>query len=124
MDNTICFFELPAEDIEAAKAFYGELFSWAIEPSPSGNYLFIHPSQERRDALGGGLVPRAGEEHRPTVFVAVESIDATLARAEQLGAKILLGKKSISGCGHTATIVDPQGNTIGLYQRDPGAGSA
>jgi predicted enzyme related to lactoylglutathione lyase len=30
----IVWFEIPADDIERAKAFYGKLFGWKIQPFP------------------------------------------------------------------------------------------
>ena len=47
-------------------------------------------------------------------FVEVEDIDAILLKVEKLGGKIAMPKTAIPGVGHTAMILDSEGNLIGL----------
>jgi uncharacterized protein len=37
--NTVAWFEIGAPDVDAAKAFYGQLFSWSF--APDGAYTLI-----------------------------------------------------------------------------------
>jgi predicted enzyme related to lactoylglutathione lyase len=118
MEHTICFFEIPVGDSEAARAFYQRLFEWRFSEADTGGdrpYLFIQPSQ-RADALSGGLVPRLSEDHHPTVYVQVASIEEMLPRAEQAGATVLAGKTPLPGLGWVAVILDPDRNPVGLFQ--------
>jgi predicted enzyme related to lactoylglutathione lyase len=50
----------------------------------------------------------------PTMFVAVESIDEYINKAEQLGAKVVKNKQEIS-LGYYAVMEDPQKNTFGIW---------
>lgn len=52
-------------------------------------------------------------------YVIVDSIDGTLARAGELGATTVLPRTEI-GCGHGffAHFRAPDGNVIGIYNRD------
>jgi uncharacterized protein len=118
MENTICHFELPADDLDAARSFYSSVFGWTITPAPNleGEYLFIQTSSQP-GALGGGLLKRR-EQRQPAVYVLVESVEETGKRIEELGGQILKPKAAIPTLGWAVTAQDPQGNTIGLFQQD------
>jgi len=63
-----------------------------------------------------------GDVHRSPVLIAgVEDIDATVAKVEAGGGRILHGKLPVPGVGWSAYFVDPEGNTIGIFQPDPTA---
>jgi predicted enzyme related to lactoylglutathione lyase len=51
----------------------------------------------------------------PTMFVAVESIDDHINKAQELGAKVVKNKQEIDA-GYYAVIEDPQKNTFGIWQ--------
>ena len=50
-------------------------------------------------------------------YVDVASIDASLERAANLGAKVALPKTPVPGVGAVAAIIDPQGNICGLWEQ-------
>ena len=61
----------------------------------------------------GGLYKRHLSE--PILdFVHVDDIDAVLAKVADLGGTILIPKTAIPGVGHTAMILDTEGNLFGL----------
>jgi predicted enzyme related to lactoylglutathione lyase len=43
--NTVAWFEIGAPDVDAAKAFYGQLFSWSF--APDGAYAHHRPRRRR-----------------------------------------------------------------------------
>jgi predicted enzyme related to lactoylglutathione lyase len=45
--------------------------------------------------ISGGLAPRQNPEQMPTMFVAVESIDVYIGKAQELGAKVMKNKQEI-----------------------------
>jgi hypothetical protein len=68
---------------------------------------------------GGGFV-KVGEQppYKPgevLIYVSTDDIDATLAKAESLGAKTLVPKTEIPQTGWFAFFSDPTGNRIGLF---------
>ena len=65
--------------------------------------------------LSEGLAPRENTEQMPTMFVAVESIDDYIGKAQQLGAKVVKDKQEINE-GYYAVMEDPQKNTFGIWQ--------
>jgi predicted enzyme related to lactoylglutathione lyase len=50
-----------------------------------------------------------------TVYVGTDDIDATLAKAQQLGGTILMPKMEIPNTGWMGLFRDPTGNIVGLY---------
>jgi predicted enzyme related to lactoylglutathione lyase len=65
--------------------------------------------------ISGGLAPRENTNQIPTMFVEVESIDAYIGKARQLGAKVVKNKQEI-GPGYYAVMGDPQKNTFEIWQ--------
>lgn len=66
--------------------------------------------------LRGGLAPRSEGFTQSRSYVEVDSIDEALARAEQHGGKVLMGRQPISETSWWAILEDPDGNHIGLYE--------
>ena len=120
MINTVCFFEVPADNPEALQEFYSKMFNWTFEKIPGDfRYYKINMGQ---DSPKGGLTARQDPEHTPVNYVKVESVDSSLAQAEKLGAKLVVPKKPVPGAGWFAVVHDPQGNRLGLWEEDPAAG--
>jgi len=119
MLNTICFFEIPAEEPEALQDFYRDLFGWTFEKVPGRfRYYKINTPQE---VPRGGLTARQDRGHAVVNYVKVASIAESGAKARQLGAQVLVDKKPVPGAGWYAVLLDPQGNRIGLWEDDPAA---
>jgi predicted enzyme related to lactoylglutathione lyase len=52
---------------------------------------------------------------KQTMFVAVESIDDYISKAQEMGAKVVKNKREIDA-GYYAVMEDTQKNTFGLWQ--------
>ena len=60
MINTVCFFELPADEFEPLQDFYNKLFNWTFEKVPGGSrYYRIHMGQ---DTPKGGMTVCEGSD--------------------------------------------------------------
>ena len=117
--NSLCFFEIPADDLESLRGFYQEMFNWSFEKMP-GKYRYyriVTPG----DSPKGGLTARQDAQHTPVNYVKVESVDEAVAKAEKLGAKVGVPKSSVPGHGWYAIFIDPQGNRIGVWEDDANA---
>lgn len=118
--SSIVWFDIPVTNLERAAGFYGALFRWTFEPfvEYSADYWIIRDSDQSVD---GALVldETANTEGRGVViFVEVESLDSSLQRAEELGARIVRPPKLITEeAGAFAVLADPDGNPIGLWSR-------
>jgi uncharacterized protein len=127
MDNTIVHFEIPADDPERAAKFYREVFGWTIKrwENPGGiDYWMVEtvPTNEQgmpiRPGVNGGLMKRMYPAQQPVNYIAVESVDDAVARAERLGAKVMMGKTPVAGMGWFAQLTDPEGNVIAVWETD------
>lgn len=99
IDHTIIHFEIPADDLEKLRKFYGELFGWRIWKVPGQtDYWLIEtvPIDERgapiRPGINGGMMKKQHPEHRPVNYIAVESVDAYTEKIEALGGRVIVPK--------------------------------
>jgi predicted enzyme related to lactoylglutathione lyase len=110
----ITHIDIPVDDMERAKAFYGGLFGWEIQEMPGyeGYPMWRAPNQYS----GGGLAPRDESFDRPRSYVEVDSIDDVLAKATATGGRVVVPRTEISPTSWWASVLDTEGNEIGLYE--------
>ena len=60
--STIIHFEIPADDLERSKKFYGDMFGWKFEKftlADGMDYLIITTTDEQGNkGIGGGMMKR------------------------------------------------------------------
>ena len=110
IEHNVGHFEIPADKPDDLKRFYSSLFDWQFEKGQTRDYWMI-----KNAGISGALAPRENPEQMPTMFVAVESIDDYISKAQQLGAKVVKNKQEIDA-GYYAVMEDPQKNTFGIWQ--------
>ena len=114
--------ELPVTDFAAASTFFGSIFGWNIQEQEGfeGYPMWSAPN----GISGGGLVNRTEDVTQPRIIVEVDSIDAALASAKELGGSVLIERAPITETSAWAAFLDPDGNVIGLYEEtaQPDAG--
>jgi predicted enzyme related to lactoylglutathione lyase len=102
--------EIGVPETAATREFFAALFGWRVEPMPGTNNNFTGPG------LRAGL--HAGDGARTiVVYFSVTDIDAAVARARELGAKIDDAGPAQEGFGRFASGTDPAGVPFGLHQR-------
>jgi hypothetical protein len=123
MDHTIVHFEIPADNIEDLKKFYGALFGWKIEKMPGPvEYYSIETvpvkkkSLPERPGVNGGLMKKQNPEHKPVNYIAVESVDEYIKKITTLGGKVIVPKMEVPGIGWWASALDPEGNQFAILQ--------
>ena len=120
MSNKIMWLELASTDIPASAKFYGDLFGWPMVKDEQMDYTM---TAFEGDETGIGFAPM--DEAQGTlpgsvlVYVDVADVDATIARARELGAPVYLDKTEIPTVGWMAIFGDPGGNRIGVMQPMP-----
>ena len=120
--SSIVWFEIPADDIERAKSFYGELFGWKIERLPGLTEYWHIDTGGSDDTPDGGLLKRQNAQHQDiTNYVGVKSIDESAAKVAQLGGKICTPKTAVPQMGYFAVCQDPENNTFALWERNDAA---
>ncbi len=105
--------ELATTDLEASAEFYGQLFGWKVEPFEGTGMPYMTIQNEGRG--NGGM--RAATETEPSywlVYFGTDDIDASLAKAADLGGTKLMGPMDI-GVGRIGAVQDPQGAVFALY---------
>ena len=111
--NPIVHIEFSAQDREETSKFYTDLFGWEVQHIPEMNYATFDTGSQP----GGGFNPVSESNPAGTilVYVGTDDIDASLAKAEELGGKTTVPKTEVPGFGWMAFFVDPTGNTVGLW---------
>ena len=120
--SNIAYFEVPADDLKRAKKFYTEILGWEFNPSQVPNipveYWNISTGKSAKDTLNmGGLYQRKEQSSRILMYAVVDDIDTALQKVEKLGGKILSPKMSLDTVGNLVTVIDSEGNLIGLWER-------
>jgi len=110
----VCYLQMPAVDSARAAEFYQAVFGWQTE----------HPYQdfESPGLIGQWVrerppVPDAG----PMIWIHVADLDQTLARVVEHGGEIIDPPSPDGPTRTLATIVDPEGNSVGLAGHAPPA---
>jgi uncharacterized protein len=112
----ICWFEIPADDLDRAKTFYGELFGWKIASMPGmSDYLHIDTGGPD-EALDGGMMTRRSPDQTIISYVFVESVSKYAATVERLGGKVHVPKTEVPQMGYFAVCEDTEKNVFGLWE--------
>jgi predicted enzyme related to lactoylglutathione lyase len=129
--NPIGHFEIYADDPERLATFYTSLFEWKVDLVPGMDYRMVQtvetdPKTHLPTSLGainGGIAKRpAGYQMNGSVnYVMVDSIEKTVDKARQLGARVTKEKQAVPGMGWFAMFVDPEGNHFAAWVSDPNA---
>jgi len=118
--NSLVWNELITPDVENAKKFYAGLFGWKNETMDTGGDgppYTVWQLDGEENAMGGAMPPPM--EGMPPfwgVYFAVADCDATVARAKELGANVIMEPTDIPGVGRFATLVDPQGAAFSVMK--------
>jgi predicted enzyme related to lactoylglutathione lyase len=117
-NNAVTWFEIPTTDFERATNFYESLLDVKLRAFPGPEPCNMFPSQD--GGVGGCIVLRPSQKPTPDgalVFLNAEGkLDASLKRAENLGANIFVPRTEIpGGLGYFACLQDSEGNHVGLH---------
>ncbi|MBS1721681.1 MAG: VOC family protein [Armatimonadetes bacterium] len=111
--NTICHVEWDVTDLARAQEFYGALFDWTFRQF--GDDMVVFGTGEQH--LGGFMkvdAVKAGSS--PSIWIEVEDLEAQLAKAQGIGARVIKGKSAVPNVGWSGQVSDPDGNSIGMVQ--------
>lgn len=113
---TICWFEIPADDPQRAKKFYGSLFGWKIQKFPGAEHYWQIDTGSGDRTRDGGLILRKHPEQSNTSYVAVASVDDSAAKVEKLGGTICKPKTAVLQMGYFVLCQDTEGNEFALWE--------
>jgi len=106
--------EFPADDVERAKSFYGNVFGWQFDAMDGYEGYFLYTAGP--GDLGGGIAIR-GQNAPQNVrnYISVDDVDAAVAKVAANGGSVVVPKTDI-GIGWYAAVTDTEGNELGLYR--------
>ncbi len=117
-EHTLVHFEIPASDPAKVSQFYEQLFGWKFNKMPAGDmdYWLISHKEAPENETMGGLYRKTMAETGFVNYFSVVNIDQSLAKATDLGAKVVRGKEEIPNIGWFAIVQDPDNNTFAFFQ--------
>jgi predicted enzyme related to lactoylglutathione lyase len=117
--GAFCWADLSTSDTARAQKFYSDLFGWKISPGEgkdASGYLHIMNG----DRMIGGIQPAS--ERNPNapphwlIYFYVADVDASAAKAKELGATFFVPPMTIEGVGRMAVMADPQGAVSAIFK--------
>jgi predicted enzyme related to lactoylglutathione lyase len=128
--GAFCWNELATTDLDAAQNFYKTLLGWEInEGRTSGGGMRyseiivggrhvggMYSTSEMGEACGGGEGAQQQQPPPPhwMSYVAVDDVDASAAKAKELGGKVCVEPMDIPNVGRFCVINDPAGAVLSL----------
>jgi uncharacterized protein len=120
MGQPVVHFEIIGKDADKLQSYYSDLFGWRIDANNPMNYGVV-PREGNTNAdgigIGGGVGggPEGYQGH-VTFYVEVPDVEASLAKAERLGGKRLMGPDKVSEEFEVGQFADPEGHVIGVIR--------
>jgi predicted enzyme related to lactoylglutathione lyase len=120
-EGTPCWVDLQTTDVDAAKAFYAELFGWSFDdmPNPGGGVYSMALTAGETVAAVASQSPEMTEHHVPPMwntYIAVDDVDATSAKVAAAGGRSMMEPFDVTEAGRMAWVADPAGAAVGLWQ--------
>jgi predicted enzyme related to lactoylglutathione lyase len=121
--GTFIWNELMTPDVAAATAFYAAALGWTFTEQNMGEggiYTLAHVPSQEMPVAGIYEWPDSQPGSRDWFpYVAIDDIDAALAKVEPAGGKVLRGPWAIPGVGKIAIVQDAAGSAIGYLEPEP-----
>ena len=119
MANAINWFEIPAENFDRAKKFYGSIFNEDLQVQEiQGIQMAFLPAGEKN--VGGAIC--SGEMYKPSANGTLpylnggDDLQTILTRVEGAGGKVVVPKTKISEeIGYFSIFFDSEGNKVALH---------
>ena len=125
MSGKVVHFEIPFDDGDRARKFYGDTFGWQLMTMPEMDYTMemTGPSDPEKGPsepgfINGGMFGRSEEfpGKGPNIVIDVPSIDEALRKVEEAGGKVASEKMAVGEMGFAGYFTDTEGNLIGLWE--------
>jgi predicted enzyme related to lactoylglutathione lyase len=118
--GTIGWTDVAAPDTAVAESFYKEVFGWGSQTAADESMPYTMFTMDGKVVAGMGPLSSEQEAAVQTPvwssYVIVDDIDATFAKAKDLGATLLMEPSQIMDAGSMFFIIDPVGAAIGFWQ--------
>jgi len=116
MSNPMKQFQILPKHPEETSRFYTEMFSWRVSADNPLGYREVDTGST--DRIQGGIWPAPPQSPNfVQLFISVNDVKAFAAKAESLGAKVLIACTALPDGGAMCVLQDPEGVPFGLWQR-------
>jgi uncharacterized protein len=123
MTGRVVHFEVPYDDADRARAFYSDVFGWAIQPMPEFDYNFVQtgPAGEggmpsEPGFIGGGMFQRDAAIDKPIITIEVDDMTQALSAIAAHGGAAVGEVQHVGDMGIAAYFTDSEGNLLGVWQ--------
>lgn len=114
MPGVMNHIEFPADDVERAKRFYAAVAGWEYQEMPGyGGYWLFRTGEGTGGAIG---VRGTAAPEKLRVYITIDDVEAALAAAVANGGTQVDEIQDVPGQGRFATVRDPEGNEVGLWE--------
>ncbi|WP_157157635.1 MULTISPECIES: VOC family protein [unclassified Diaminobutyricimonas] len=131
MSARVVHFEIQADDLDRAKAFYEAALGWRFDDYSQvlgSPYYGVLTGSDDEPGINGGLLPRpapapAAEQgtNGYVCTVQVTDYDEIERKVLDAGGKVALPKFAMPGVAWQGYYLDTEGNTFGIHQPDTNA---
>ncbi len=112
--GALCWIELRTRGTGAARAFYTEVFGWTVTEG-DGYTQFGVGGQDFGGMMAMGEDFPDGIPPHWALYFGVDDVDASAAKATELGGIVHVPGTDLPGTGRFAVLTDPQGGAFAIY---------
>ena len=125
MSNRVVHFEIPFDDGDRARAFYGDVFGWQLVPVPGMEYTMVMTGPTDQETgptepgyINGGMFERSPQfpGKAPNLVIDVASIDDALRQVKEAGGAVVGERMAVGDMGFAGYFSDTEGNLVGLWE--------
>ncbi len=116
----ISWHDLTVNNADEVRNFYTQVVGWDTTPVDMGGYTDYNANKPEDGTTVGGICHARGENAdlppQWLMYITVEDMEASIAKCEELGGKIIAGPKLMGDIGIYTVIEDPAGAVCTLWQ--------
>ena len=116
MGNAVMQFQMISKAPDETARFYSALFGWKVDADNPMGYRRIKTGSTA--GIQGGIWPAPPQAPNfVQLFMLVDDVSAAVARATELGAKLLIPPTQLPEGDEMAVLHDPQGMSFGVWRK-------
>ena len=116
MGNPVVQFQMISKNPDETARFYSALFGWTVNADNPLGYRQIRTGSS--EGIQGGIWPAPPQAPNfVQLFMAVDDVTAAVAKAQSLGAKVLIPPTMLPEGDEMAVLHDPQGMSFAVWRK-------
>jgi predicted enzyme related to lactoylglutathione lyase len=111
MSSPVAHLEVTGADGAKLQSFFSDLFGWQLDANNEQNYGV----GVINESVGVGVGPAQEGPGAAVFYLAVDDVDGTLAKAENLGGSRVMGPMEVPDGPTIGLFADPEGHMVGVF---------